>query len=466
INEQLQIKDITLFDCITMNENPKNGNNWKSAVYERVFESAAAKFVNKSILKTLLKAFGKQISLFGKEAYSDEGQTKEGKGGTLQLTRDKTGKGAHWRFLNKRETSNVNSETDEEENKNKGKIITPAQAYDLLQDKLGNKTFVTDKDGNLLGEGTFQLINENSEGNYSLFLSEKNGFDSVIPVPKNQAAMIMEGGVQFKFSDKNITISTKEKSKDATKPIEIEKAEENAKRAKELEKMRNYNRWNEKAEDFAELGRGQKNWFFNDLEDVANLLNMEFSHNNRIVKKPDILFKEIKHNAIKYGKEEVHSALIGAFEVGSTFKMKRVISELKNKGYTLETPDIIDRESFFTRVKIRKGETDPCPKEIQFATPELAQAAEECAKKPNALRETETSLKLMVAAERIPEYDTIKKKLFNQAGEGLGQLWITGGLPGSGKSSILGGGFHKNKIVIDPDAIKYMIAEEKGIPKE
>lgn len=465
INEQLRIKDITLFDCISVDKG--NTSNWKSAVYERVFENTPE--YKKSILKTLLKAFGQQISLFGKEAYSDEGKTKEGKGGTLQLTRDKTGKGAHWRFLNKKqmEGRDQQSTADEEgESKNKGKIITPAQAYDLLQDKLGNKTFVTDKDGNLLGEGTFQLINENSEGNYSLFLSEKNGFDSVIPVPKNQAAMVMEGGVLFKFSDKNITISTKEKSKDVTKPIEIEKAEENAKRAKELEKMRNYNRWSEKAEDFAELGRGQKNWFFNDLEEVANLLNMEFSHNNRIVKKSDTLFKEIKHNATKYDKEEIHSALIGAFEVGSTFKMKRVISELKSKGYTIDAPDIIDRESFFTRVKISKGENDPCPKELQFATPELAQAAEECAKKPNALRESETSLKLMVAAERIPEYETIKKKLFNQAGEGLGQLWITGGLPGSGKSSILGGGFHKNKIVIDPDAIKYMIAEEKGISKE
>ena len=465
ISYQLKIKDITLFDCVSVEK--ENFNNWKSAVYERVFESAAAKFVDKSILKTLLKAFGKQISLFGKEEpYSKEGQTKEGAGGTLQLTRDKTSKGAHWRILNKREPGDGDQKPAEEENKNKGKIITPAQAYDLLQDKLGNKTFITDKDGNLLGEGTFQLINENSEGNYSLFLSEKNGFDSIIPVPKNQAAMVMEGGVQFKFSDKNITISTKEKSKDATKPIEIEKAEENAKRARELEKMRNYNRWNEKAEDFAELGRGQKNWFFNDLEDVANLLNMEFSHNNRIIKNADTLFKEIKRNSEKYDKEEVHSALIGAFEVGSTFKMKRVISELKNKGYSIDAPDIIDKESFFTHVKISKGENDPCPKEIQFATPELALAAEECAKKPNALRETETSLKLMVKAERIPEYETIKKKLFNQAGEGLGQIWITGGLPGSGKSSILGGGFHKNKIVIDPDAIKYMIAEEKGISKE
>lgn len=474
--EGLKTKKFVLLDCVSLNE--KSLNAWKSAVNESIFEKSPE--YNKSMLKTLLKAFGKQISLFGNngdnsEAYSKEGQTKEGKGGTLTLTRDKTGKGAHWRIVNKRETANEKGKPEEGGANNKGKIITPSQAYDLLQNKLGNKTFVTDNEGNLIGEGTFQLINENSEGNYSLFVSEKNGYDSVIPVPKNQAAMVMEGGVQFKFADKNITVSTKEKSKDNTKPIEIEKAEENAKRARELEKMRNYNRWNEKATDYAELARGQKNWFFNDLEDVANLLNMEFSHNNKIIKKSETLFKEIKRNADKHGKEEVHSALIGAFEVGNTYKMKRIINELKDKGYEIDAPGMTfqelnerlkDKEEFFTRLKISKGENDPCPKELQFATTNLARAAEECAKKPNALRETETSLQLKVEAEKIPEHDTIKKKLFSQAGEGLGQLWITGGLPGSGKSSVLSAGFHKNKIVIDSDAIKFMIAEERGISKE
>jgi DNA repair protein RadC/predicted ABC-type ATPase len=474
ISQQLKLKNIDLLDCISLKGDEKN-SNWKSAVHERIFENSPE--YKKSMFNTLLKAFGKQISLFGNsssEAYSKEGQTKEGKGGTLTLTRDKTGKGAHWRIMNKRETINEAGKS-EGAGGHKGKIITPGQAYELLQDKLGNKTFVTDNQGNLIGEGIFQLINENSEGNYSLFVSEKNGYDSVISVPKNQAAMVMEGGVQFKFADKNITVSTKEKSKDSTKPIEIEKAEENAKRSRELEKMRKYNRWNEKAEDYAELARGQKNWFFNDLEDVANLFNMEFSHNNKIIKKLDTLFKEIKRNVEKHGKEEVHSALIGAFEVGNTYKMKRIINELKDKGYEIDAPGMTfqelnerlkDKEEFFTRLKISKGENDPCPKELQFATPNLAKAAEDCAKKPNALRETETSLLLKVDAEKIPEHDTIKKKLFSQAGEGLGQLWITGGLPGSGKSSVLSAGFHKNKIIIDPDAIKFMIAEERGISKE
>jgi DNA repair protein RadC len=465
ISEQLKIKDIGLFDCLSIKNGTGASLNWKSAVAERVFEKKAEYM--KSIFKNFVKAFGAQVSLF-EEPYSKEGQTKEGKGGTLQLKRDEKGKGAHWRFLNKKESGGQNNNQPEE--KSKGKTITPAQSYDMLQDKLGNKAFVTDNDGNLLDEGTFQLINENSDGNYSLFLKEKNGFDSVINVPKNQSVLAMEGGVQYNFSDKNITISTEEKSQDQSIPVEMERAKENAERAKSLEKMRNYNRYNEKAEDFADLGKGQKSWFFRDLEDVANALNLEFSNNNKIIKKQDALFKEIRRNADKYGEEAPNSALIGAFAISSPYKINRVIGELKDKGYAVdgEMPDKsdIDRENFFVRIKIKKGDNDPCPKELQFASPDLAKAAEDCAKKPNALRETEFSLKLKVVAEAIPEYSSIKKKLFSEAGDGIGQLYITGGLPGSGKSSVLGHSFNQNKVVIDPDAIKYMIADERGIGKE
>jgi predicted ABC-type ATPase len=339
----------------------------------------------------------------------------------------------------------------------------------LLQDKIGNSVLLQDNEGNLLGEGALQLVNENSEGNYSLFLKEANGFDSLVSIPKNQAVVQKEDGISFKFADKNILISTIEKSKIPNKPVEMEKAEENAKHARNLEKMRNFNEWQKKADSYARTANGQKDWFFGDMEIAADAEGLEFGVKNRIIKKADTLFKEIKRNATRDDKAEIYSALIGAFEVKSVAKAKAVISNLKKKGYEIDADQLDqpkDKENFFTRIKISKGENDPLPKELQFATGEYALAFEECAKKPNPLRETEMSLGLKINAEGVPEFNTIKKQLFNLAGEGLGQLWVTGGLPGSGKSSTLGGEFYKNKVLIDPDKIKYMLAEERGISQE
>jgi len=449
----------------------------RSEYYKKQREAERTnKPATKSIFKNLFKAFGKQISMFGAQPYAKEGQTKEGRGGTLKLTRDSSGKGAHWKLVNKQNTNDNSlkaNQTAKEENKTGGKIISPTNAFDLLQDKIGNSVLLQDNEGNLLGEGALQLVNENSEGNYSLFVKEANGFDSLIPIPKNQAVIQKEDGINFKFADKNIVISTEQKSKIASKPVEIQKAEENAKHARNLEKMRNYNDWQKKADNYANIANGQKDWFFGDLENAADAEDINFSVRDRIIKKADTLFKEIKRGATKADKPEIYSALIGAVEVKSIAKAKAVISQLKKKGYEITVnefdkgiDDVKDKENFFTRVKISKGENDPLPKELQFATGEYAKAFDECAKKPNPLRETEMSLGLKIAAEAVPEFNTIKKQLFNKAGEGVGQLWVTGGLPGSGKSSTLGGEFYKNKVLIDPDSIKYMIAEERGITKE
>lgn len=427
---------------------------------------------NKSIFKNLFKAFGKQLSMFGAQPYSKEGQTKEGRGGTLKLTRDSSGKGAHWRLASKQNPNDNSPKANQipkEENKMGGKVITPANAFELLQDKIGNSVLLQDNEGNLLGEGALQLVNENSEGNYSLFVKEANGFDSVVPIPKNQAVIQKGDEINFKFADKKIVISTKEKSKIPNKPIEMEKAEENAKHARNLEKMRNYNEWQKKADGYAKLANGQKDWFFGDLEIAADAEGLHLGVKDRIIKKPDVLFKEIRRNAIRDDKPEIFSALIGALEVKSPTKAKAFLSQLKKKGYEIDIHQLntLDsKENFFTRVKISKGENDPLPKELQFATGEYAKAFDEAAKKPNPLRETEMSLGLKIAAESVPEFNTIKKQLFNKAGEGLGQLWVTGGLPGSGKSSTLGGEFYKNKVLIDPDGIKYLLAEQRGITKE
>jgi hypothetical protein len=427
----------------------------------------------KSIFKNLFKAFGKQISMFGAQPYEKEGQTKEGRGGTLKLTRDSSGKGAHWKLVGKGQQAvgsgqSVVGSQQLAEKQTGGKIITPANAFELLQDKIGNSVLLKDNEGNLLGEGALQLVNENSEGNYSLFLKEANGFDSLVSIPKNQAVVQKEDGISFKFADKNIVISTKEKSKIPNKPVEMEKAEENAKHARNLEKMRNFNEWQKKADSYARLANGQKDWFFGDIENATEAEGIDFRTKDKIIKKPDVMFKEIKRNATKDDKAEIYSALIGAVEVKSIAKAKAVIQQLKKKGYEIDSDkfdNVEDKENFFTRVKISKGENDPLPKELQFATGEYAKAFDECAKKPNPLRETEMSLGLKIDAERVPEFNTIKKQLFNQAGEGLGQMWITGGLPGSGKSTTLGGEFYKNKVLIDPDSIKYMLAEERGISK-
>lgn len=427
---------------------------------------------NKSIFKNLFKAFGKQISMFGAQPYQKEGQTKEGRGGTLKLTRDSSGKGAHWRLASKQNPNDNSPKANQipkEENKMGGKVITPANAFELLQDKIGNSVLLQDNEGNLLGEGALQLVNENSEGNYSLFVKEANGFDSVVPIPKNQAVIQKGDEINFKFADKKIVISAKEKSKIPSKPIEMEKAEENAKHARNLEKMRNYNEWQKKADGYAKLANGQKDWFFGDLEIAADAEGLHLGVKDRIIKKSDVLFKEIRRNATRDDKPEIFSALIGALEVKSTAKAKAFLSQLKKKGYEIDIHQLntLDsKENFFTRVKISKGENDPLPKELQFATGEYAKAFDECAKKPNPLRETEMSLGLKIAAEAVPEFNTIKKQLFNKAGEGLGQLWVTGGLPGSGKSSTLGGEFYKNKVLIDPDGIKYLLAEQRGITKE
>ena len=429
---------------------------------------------NKSIFKNLFKAFGKQISMFGAQPYQKEGQTKEGRGGTLRLTRDKSGKGAHWKLASKDQSavgsgqSAVSSQQSAEGKQSGGKIIAPANAFELLQNKIGNSVLLKDNEGNLLGEGALQLVNENSEGNYSLFLKEANGFDSLVSIPKNQAVVQTEDGISFKFADRNILISTKEKSKIPNKPVEMEKAEENAKHARNLEKMRNFNEWQKKADSYERLANGQKDWFFGDIENAAEAEGIDFSVRDRIIKKSDVMFKEIKRNATKDDKPEIYSALIGAVEVKSTAKAKAVIAQLKKKGYEIDSnglDNIKGKENFFTRVTISKGENDPLLKELQFATGEYAKAFDECAKKPNPLRETEMSLGLKIEAEAVPEFNTIKKQLFNKAGEGLGQMWVTGGLPGSGKSTTLGGEFYKNKVLIDPDSIKYMLAEERGISK-
>lgn len=451
----------------------------KQDVLNKVFKNLNpdAKFeednVTKSIFKNLFKAFGKQLS-FGAQPYQKEGQTKEGRGGTLKLTRDSSGKGAHWRLANKKQLEGRGQResnqavSGQSEKQSGGKIITPAIAYELLQNKIGNSVLVQDNEGNLLGNGSLQLVHEN-DGNYQMFVKEANGFDSLVPIPKNQAVIHKDDEINFKFADKKIVVSTKEKSKIPNKPIEMEKAEQNAKHARNLEKMRNYNEWQKQAESYAKTAQGQKDWFFGDLEIAADAEGLDFGISNRQVKTSEVLFKEIKRNATRADKAEIYSALIGAFEVKSINKAKAVIANLKQRGYEIDNHQLSEMEkkdSFFTRLKISKGENDPLPKELQFATAEYALAFNECLKKPNPLRETEMSLGLKIEAEAVPEFNKIKKELFSKAGEGLGQMWITGGLPGSGKSTVLGGEFYKNKVLVDPDKIKYMIAEARGISKK
>src|SRR5690606_35383528 len=137
----------------------------ESALSEAKKKSPKAKFFyidnKKSSFLNLFKSFGKQLNMFPAGG-NREGETKEGKGGTLRLQRDQSGKGAHWRLVNKAET-----ETKAENKNNAGaqqlggsRVINPSKAFAILEQRMGNKIYATDKQGNTIGEGIFQLMNE------------------------------------------------------------------------------------------------------------------------------------------------------------------------------------------------------------------------------------------------------------------------------------------------------------------
>jgi|GEM_PF-5161973 len=162
----------------------------------------------------LFKAFGQQLDMFSHH----EGDTRQGVGGMLKLERNPAGKGVHWRLLSNNNNSRVSEASREskpiETEKQKGenaddktevKIISPQKSYNILEKNMGSKLTITDKEGKIVNEGIFRLMNENADKTYSMFIHDKKG-DHVLSFPSNQLTIMKSKTVEFHFEDKNYII--------------------------------------------------------------------------------------------------------------------------------------------------------------------------------------------------------------------------------------------------------------------
>ena len=98
---------------------------------------------------------------------------------------------------------------------------------------------------------------------------------------------------------------------------------------------------------------------------------------------------------------------------------------------------------------------------------ELYDAYVQTQQMPVRLKETKTSLGLKIEAEKTPELPEVKK-YYMQNGARVKEnqkIYVIGGLPASGKSSVMGKSLQRGKVVVDPDAVKYIIGDIRGTSK-
>jgi GNAT superfamily N-acetyltransferase len=199
----------------------------------------------------LLKAFGTQLSMFSKP-YSREGETRQGKGGTLQLKRNASGKGAHWVLSEKankqtasgpatqgssaaasskqsgnaNQQSSVHSQQSEKEKENTPapgglKILNNKKAYDILKERLGNEATIINKGDRSLNykkKGVLQLVNELNDGSLNLFIKNEKDEQKIYSIHKDQASTENNGNVVFHFADREIVITSEKLKMDEEKP--------------------------------------------------------------------------------------------------------------------------------------------------------------------------------------------------------------------------------------------------------
>lgn len=337
---------------------------------------------NKSMKINLAKAFGQQIGLFQNQssAYQKEGQTKEGKGGTLQLKRDSKGKGAHWRLMDKKQAQQkAGGQVEEPQNQFLGsKIINAQKAYNLLSDKLGAKINVSDKQGGSLGEGVLQLINENADGTTSLFVKDMNDTTSIVNFPQNQAVMQAGDSIQFRFADRDISVSLTER---AEQKQERRINPETEKR--KAEKIQEHNRL---AENYIREANAQKDEYLQDLDEISKengLEAMSHKYRNLAVKGKESILNKFERNEVK-GKPEANlqltDVLRGTIQIKNPNQYKSLMESFKERGYEIWNDDITnlyeDNKPGYKHiaVKLVKGKDDPVIKEIIFITPKMYEA--------------------------------------------------------------------------------------------
>ena len=330
--------------------------------------------------KPLMK--GEQVNMFGSGSYSREGETRPGKGGTLKLTRDKTGKGAHWNLLDKKEGSGRGKGSGEEEapigNKPlvQNKVINNAQAYDMLSDKLGNKAIVMDKKGNPIDEGKFNLINENSDGTTTIFFKDKNGQSKTISVPANQAVMHKGDSVVFQFADRDIAVSLNEKAED----------QQNINPASEQREAEKQQEWDRMADNYIREAKAQLNPFLQDLDEISKeneLEEMSHTYHSKAVKKKESIINKFERNEAKgrsYKNNELSDTLRGTIVIKNPGQYDAIMKSLDKRGYRVWKDDIVnlfeDKKPGYKHiaVKLWKGEGDSVIKELMLITPKMYEA--------------------------------------------------------------------------------------------
>ena len=346
--------------------------------------------VNKSITLKLLKAFGQQLNIFDGAGgsgggVSREGETKQGKGGTLKLTKDKSGKGAHWQLANKKDTKKDVKPNEEElstQNIAPEKNITTSKAYDVLADKAGHKAFVSDKTGNVISEGTFLLANENTNKGLSLIIRDASGNSNFTTVPSGQQVVRGKDNLTFKFSDKDISISLKEMAKieDTTKQQNDESIENEARKAERMKE------WEEKADKYVRQAEQQKNTYLRDLDVIPKENGLEpISHKYRgmAVKSKDSIINKFERNETAGRPNEnnkLTDTLRGTIIIKSPKQYDGILASLKEKGYDIWENDVDNlyekNEGGYKHIaiKLTRGKDDGVVKELLLLTPKMYEA--------------------------------------------------------------------------------------------
>lgn len=332
-------------------------------------------FIDKTHKKNLfgiLKSVAGQINMFS----SKEGETKPGKGGTLQLKRSQDGKTNRWQLLNKKKV-NSNSQTPEA-GQTGSKLLSTSKAYDYLAEKLGNKAVVTTKTGEELGTGMFQLINENSDKSLSLFFKDSEGINNIINIPTNKAVMLKNNNIIFPFADKDINISLTEAADDMENPVKVVE-EENS----DPERMKE---WDQMADSYIKIAKAQQDRFLMDIDDIArdnNLDPMGYKYKNQSIIPKEKLINKFQKNERDGNFEDnlnINGVLSGLIVVKSPNATGKIKKGLEDKGYVIEkdlTKDLYDDETpGYKQISlfVSLGENDDSIKELKLITPEMYKA--------------------------------------------------------------------------------------------
>jgi len=119
-----------------------------------------------------------------------EGETKQGKGGTLKLSKNQSGKGAHWRLVDKKEGQK--KETPKETTRTEeGQPIPQQVAFKRLNKNPLARGVIYNSEGNVEYIGTMLGAQPTEEGLEIIFRDEKGTF--TLPAGKNNSKITQKG---------------------------------------------------------------------------------------------------------------------------------------------------------------------------------------------------------------------------------------------------------------------------------